>query len=60
MNPSNQIYLPNRLEYMNSQVTRIEVIDDSWRSYVNRSVEYYELSFQDEWRTLKIFINNKD
>lgn len=43
------------------KVTRVEVIDENGRSYTkylkpNQEVEF---SFQDEDRTLKIFINEK-
>ena len=38
-------------------VNRVEVIDNSGRSYVNRyPSNKVELSFQDDNRTLKIFI----
>lgn len=42
-----------------SKVTRVEVIDDAGRSYVNwKDSNRVELSFQDDDRTLKIFIDN--
>lgn len=38
------------------KVTRIEVIDDSGRSYTNWDVQDIKFSFQDDDRTLKIFV----
>jgi len=40
-----------------TKITRLEVIDDKGRSYVNYSVKDLELSYQDEGRTLKIFFD---
>jgi len=40
-------------------VTRLEVIDDKGRSYVNMNVKSMEFSHQDEGRTLKIFCSNR-
>lgn len=37
-------------------VTRVEMIDESGRAYVNTSVKKVELHFQDDGRTLKLFI----
>jgi hypothetical protein len=42
-----------------NKITRFEVIDDSGRVYVNNSCEI-ELSYQDDDRTLKVFIKNKE
>ena len=43
-----------------SQVTRVEVIDQNGRSYVNWDIEnMVELSYQDGGRTLKVFITRK-
>ena len=42
---------------MGTAVTRLEVIDQDGRSYVNNRVTSVELSMQDENRTLKLFIN---
>jgi hypothetical protein len=39
-------------------VTRFEVIDESGRSYVRYGVEI-ELSYQDDGRTLKVFVRAK-
>lgn len=40
-----------------AKVTRVEVIDKSWRAYVNRETHTIELSVQDDGRTLKLFLN---
>ena len=42
------------------QVTRFEVIDEEGRSYTKYNVEDIELSFQDDGRTLKVFLKVKD
>jgi hypothetical protein len=39
------------------KVTRLEVIDNNGRSYVNWGVDKMEFSYQDDGRTLKIFTN---
>ena len=41
-------------------ISRIEVIDNSGRVYVNWGIKDYRLFIQDEGRTLKVFISNKD
>ena len=43
------------------KVTRVEVIDENGRSYTKYLKPYQEveLSYQDDGRTLKIFINEK-
>lgn len=42
------------------KVTRVEVIDDDGRSYVNRNARNaVEASLQDNDETLKIFVNKK-
>lgn len=38
------------------KVSRVEVIDQNGRSYVNMEVKNLELNFQDQERTLKLFI----
>ena len=38
-------------------ITRVEVIDNTGRAYVNLSVNLVQLQEQDEGRTLKIFIS---
>jgi hypothetical protein len=43
------------------KVTRVEVIDQDGRSYVNwDDNNKVELSFQDDGRTLKVFISNRE
>jgi len=39
-------------------ITRLEVIDEKGRAYVNTNCEI-ELSEQDEGRTLKVFVKNR-
>lgn len=39
-----------------NKVTRFEVIDKKGRSYVNKDLDDIQLVFQDESRTLKIFL----
>ena len=39
-------------------VTRVEVIDKSGRAYFNCYCCHVEISYQDEGRTLKLFISN--
>ena len=41
------------------KVTRLEVIDQNGRAYVIYNAEV-ELSYQDQARTLKIFVNPKE
>lgn len=43
----------------NEKVTRLEVIDGDGRSYTNWKVESLEFSYQDDGRTLKIFVREK-
>lgn len=40
------------------KITRLEVIDEDGRNYVNLGVKKVEFEVQDEGRTLKIFINS--
>ena len=40
-----------------AKLTRLEVIDNNGRSYVNMAIDKLEFSYQDEGRTLKIFTN---
>lgn len=43
------------------QVTRVEVIDDTGRAYVNRNQDNaVEVQIQDDGRTLKVFIYKKN
>lgn len=39
------------------EITRVEVIDKNGRSYVNLNAKDVKISLQDEYRTLKIFVN---
>ena len=39
-------------------VTRLEVIDQFGRSYVNHNVDDIDISLQDTGRTLKLFVKN--
>jgi hypothetical protein len=41
-------------------VTRVEVIDNSGRAYVNYRAGHVEISYQDGGRTLKVFISNSN
>ena len=43
----------------NSKVTRFEVIDENGRAYTNQNCKV-ELSYQDDGRTLKVFIKPLD
>ena len=44
-----------------SKVTRVEVIDDTERAYVNRNPDnVVEVQLQDDGRTLKVFIYTKN
>jgi len=46
--------------YSTDKVTRVEVIDHDGRSYTNFDLNNkVELSYQDDGRTLKVFINNE-
>ena len=38
-------------------VTRVEVIDDNWRSYSKWEIKSVKVDMQDWWKTMKIFIN---
>lgn len=40
-----------------AKITRLEVIDNNGRAYVNMAIDKLEFSYQDEGRTLKIFTN---
>lgn len=44
-------------KYHCDKVTRLEVIDNSGRSYSNRNVTGIRFSFQDDDRTLKLFVD---
>lgn len=40
-----------------SKVSRVEIIDNEGRSYVNTNAKNVEISLQDDHRTLKIFVD---
>jgi hypothetical protein len=42
------------------QPTRLEIIDAAGRTYTNWKVKEMEFSYQDDGRTLKIFIKEKN
>lgn len=49
------------MTYSTDKLTRVEVIDQEGRSYVNwDDNNKVELSFQDDGRTLKVFISNRE
>jgi hypothetical protein len=50
------------MTYSTDKVTRVEVIDQRGRSYVHwdDNNTKVELSFQDDGRTLKVFISNRE
>jgi hypothetical protein len=49
------------MNYSTDKVTRVEVIDQDGRSYMNwDDKNKVELSFQDDGRTLKVFISNRE
>jgi hypothetical protein len=48
------------MTYSTDKVTRVEIIDQDGRSYVNwNDNNKVELSFQDNGKTLKVFISNR-
>lgn len=59
---SRQLYewekeLNNRLSKRDfSKVTRVEVIDKTWRVYINRDTNTISISIQDDGRTIKLFL----
>ena len=50
-------YIQNALTYL-PKITRVEVIDNAGRSYSKWDVTDVEIHFQDEGRTLKIFLKD--
>jgi hypothetical protein len=42
------------------KVTRLEIIDEHGRDYINGRIASIQFSVQDDARTLKIFITEKD
>ena len=56
-----QDYFSDLSQLQNNRLTRVEVIDEKGRSYVNwNKNNKIELSYQDDDRTLKIFINDNN
>ena len=56
-----QDYFSDLSQLQNNRLTRVEVIDEKGRSYVNWDKNNkIELSYQDDDRTLKIFINDSN
>ena len=56
-----QDYFSDLSQLQNNRLTRVEVIDEKGRSYVNWDKNNkIELSHQDDDRTLKIFINDRN
>ena len=50
-----------RTDINTEEVTRVEVIDDTGRAYVNRDQDNaVEVQFQDNGKTLKVFICKKN
>ena len=41
-----------------TKVTRLEIISENGREYVNMNCELEDLSYQDDGKTLKVFIKN--
>ena len=56
---SNTWFIENALSAL-PKITRVEVIDGAGRSYSKLNVKDVELSFQDDERTLKIFLKDTD
>jgi hypothetical protein len=48
----------NAMEEIKEEITRFEVIDENGRVYGNYNIKTLELSYQDDGKTLKVFINN--
>jgi hypothetical protein len=42
------------------KITRVEIIDETGRSYVKRDISGLEVQLQDDGRTLKIFISKNN
>ena len=56
---SQALSIIQELQNKNKELTRLEVIDESGRVYVNNNCKM-ELSYQDEGRTLKIFLKKEE
>ena len=41
-------------------VTRVEVVDNNGRAYTKHNVEIVEISFQDDYKTLKLMVTFED
>ena len=41
-------------------VTRVEVVDNNGRAYTKHNVEIVEISFQDDYKTLKLIVTLED
>ena len=48
------------LEIDTSKTTRVEVIDETGRVYTNYSCKEVVIDIQDEGRTVKVFLKNKE
>ena len=44
------------VECHNNEITRFEVIDNDGRSYVRHNLNFITLSYQDNGKTLKVFL----
>jgi hypothetical protein len=56
-----KLQLDSYFTMIETKVTRVEVIDENGRSYVNwNDNNQVTLSYQDDDRTLKIFISQKN
>ena len=53
------IELDNQIAAKMMKVTRVEVIDENGRSYTKFNTQGY-LNFQDDGRTLKVFLSPRD
>jgi hypothetical protein len=38
-------------------ISRVEIIDENWRSYSKWEIKSVQVDIQDWWKTMKIFIN---
>ena len=58
-NPLSKEWLMNHITPL-PDITRVEVIDDQGRSYSQWDVRDVQVSFQDDDRTLKIFLRGNN
>lgn len=57
---ANAKVVPTIADFPISRVTRVEVIDQNGRSYVNwKDTNAVKLQIQDDGRTLKVFVSNR-